>query len=167
MIGLGSLLSGSVLGIFGAVGTGVLDFFKEKQRNKHELEMLSAQRDLIEAQGKNAVTLENAKNFGASHESDKATYANQEAMTGWTGLVFNFLMAIVDFLRGFTRPGLTWYFTILSTLLAIYALETVGVDAELLKRVAEYAVAAALELTGVCVTWWFGQRSIEKMGKKK
>src|SRR3990167_6002525 len=111
MIGFSSLLSGSVIGLLGSVGTGVLDFFKQKEKNKHELAMLSAQKSLVEAQGASAVSIENAKSFGQSFDVDKATYANQAGFVGWQGLIFNLLMVIVDFLRGFTRPGLTWYFT--------------------------------------------------------
>lgn len=163
---LGSLLSGSFLGIFGAVGTGVLDFLKEKQRNKHELDMLIAQRDLVKAQGENAVSLENAKNFSASHESDKAAYSNPAAASGFLGVVFNALMILVDFLRGFTRPGLTWYFVILSTVACVYAIETVGITEELLTKIVESCVAACIELMSLCVTWWFGARSIKQMGRK-
>ena len=163
---LASLLSGSALGLLGSVGTGILDYFKQKEQNKHALAMMGAQRALIEAQGSSALAIENAKNFGASHESDKSTYANQQAMTGWMGLLFNFLMAIVDFLRGFTRPGMTWFFILSSTLVCLWAFERVGVDTVFLKRVLEISIAALIELTGICVTWWMGARSIQRLGNK-
>lgn len=162
---LSSLISGSVLGILGSVGTGVLDYFKQKEKNKHELAMMGAQKALIEAQGANAVSLEAAKNFGKSHDSDEARYVNKEAITGWLGLLFNFLMVLVDFLRGWTRPGMTWYFVLASTVVCLWSFERAGVDDAFLKKIVEVSIATLLELTGVCVTWWFGARGIQRLGK--
>ena len=159
---LTSLLGGSFLGIFGVLGTGVLDFLKQKQQNKHALEMLQAQKDLILAQGANAVSLEDARSFGASHESDRATYSNPAGMTGYLGLLLQFLMVIVDFLRGFTRPGITWYLVFISTLLGVHAIVEVGFSDKLLESVVIRSVDTALSLTAFSVTWWFGSRGIGK-----
>lgn len=157
---LSSVLGGSFLGIAGVLGTGILDFLKQKQKDKHDLEMLQAQKDLILAQGANAVNLEDAKSFGASHESDKATYSNPQGMTGWLGMLLQFLMVGVDFLRGFTRPGMTWYLTFISTLLGVHAIVTVGLSLELLSSIVVRSVDTALNLTSFSVTWWFGSRGI-------
>ena len=163
---LESILSGGALGFLGSIGTGILDYFKQKEQNKHELAMLGAQRALIEAQGANAVALENVKNFGLSYDSDKSTYAQASSMTGFLGILANLLLVLVDFLRGFTRPGMSWYLVLSSSLIGLYAFEQSGLDKVFLKGIAEQTAAGCLELSSACVLWWFGTRSIRAAGKR-
>ena len=162
---LESLLSGSVLGIFGSLGGGVLDFLKQRQQNKHEIELINARKGLVEAEGANAVALADAQNFAASHESDKSTYANQAGMTGWLGLLFNFLMATVDFARGITRPGITWTLFLESSLVAIYALLRTNFPDEFWADIAVRCINSLLFLTETSVVWWMGSRAIRYAGQ--
>lgn len=163
---LSNILGGSILGIFGSLGTGVLDYLKQKQANKHAIDLVMANKALIEAQGANAVAIENAKAFQASLASDRATYTDKVPPDGIPGFLLALLMVVVDFLRGFTRPGLTWYFTCVATVLGIYAFKKVGFDDLFLKELVKSSVGILLELLSICVTWWFGNRSIEKMSKR-
>ena len=156
----GSLLGGAQLGAIGVVANGVLDLFHTKQKNKHELEMLQMKMEILKAEGSNAINLENIKVFGAASESDKLAYAVNKP-SGWTGLFFDFLMTIVDFMRGFTRPGLTWYYTIAATSFCAYAFKRVGVDDALLHNIVSLCISGMLEMAGISGTYWFGTRGLQ------
>ena len=69
-------------------------------------------------------------------------------------------MQFVDFVRGMTRPALTWGFVALTG--AIYF--TMG-DADAVvdgTAVKARIVDTVLYLTTTCVLWWFGARQIAK-----
>ena len=169
MIGLGSavasVLGGSQLGGIGVIANGVISLFSQKQKDKHELEMLQTQIALVTAQGANAVTIENAKAFSRSFDSDKATYVERRP-AGWLGLLFDALMTFVDFMRGITRPGLCWYYTLVTSAVCFYAFQRVGVDDAFLKRMVELSLGCLLEMAAVSGTYWFGTRSLQRLAGK-
>lgn len=149
--GVASLLSGGALGVFGAVGSGVLDYFKTKERNKQELAVISAQKDLILAQADSATLLETIKMMGASYENDKATYVGA---------------GFVDTVRGLLRPAVTVYLVAITTGLAVWAFRRVGLEQAVVAEIAKFAVYTCLDLTGLCVAWYFGARQIDKVRRK-
>jgi len=146
--GIGSILSGGTLGIFGAIGTGVLDFFKTKQANKHELEMIAAQSALIEKQGNSQAALELLKLAGASYENDKATYQGA---------------GMVDTIRGLVRPTLTAFLVAVAAIIALWAFKRVSLDSVTVDEIAKFSVEICLNLASMAVTWWFGSRGIDKI----
>lgn len=158
---LTSLLSGSVFGLLGSVGGGILDYLKTKEQNKHQLAMLNAQKDLINAQGANAVALEHAKSFAISNESDQATYFKGSLPTGAAGVLLSFLMVIVDFLRGFTRPGITWYLIAAATFVAVDCMHQTEFTQEFISKTAYASIALLLDLVALCVGFWFGGKTIK------
>jgi len=146
--GLTSLLSGGMLGIFGAIGTGVLDFFKVKQKNKQDLEIMDKQLEFAKAAGSNAALLETIKLMGSSYEHDKATYQNA---------------GYVDVVRGLVRPAITLYLVAVASVIALWAFKKVGLEQVVVSEVAKYSIYSCLELAGICIVWYFGGRETRKV----
>lgn len=148
---LGGIVSGGTLGVGGAIGSAVLDFFKTKENNKHQLAVLTAQKDLALANANSATLLETIKMMGASYEHDKAAYTGP--------------LSFVDLLRGTLRPIVTYLLLGVSVFLTWWAFERVGVGDEVIREVAKYGIYTCLDLTALCVSWYFGARQIEKTNR--
>lgn len=148
-----SLLSGSVLGIFGAIGSEVLGFFKERQKNKHELEVLAAQKEIAVVAANSAVMLEAYKALVTSYDADKSSYSSGH-------------LSSVDIVRGLTRPVLTAFFVITACGVSIWSLQKVGIGSILTEQLADFSIRSLFNMAGMSVSWWFGSRSFEKMAKR-
>jgi hypothetical protein len=105
------------------------------------------------------------KAMQAAFEADRATYTEKgyTLKRGWGPATAGFLMALVDFLRGIVRPGMTIYLCILVTymfiwvkdLAASFGLElSPGQVLELITHI----VATILYVFTVCTLFWFGTR---------
>lgn len=145
-----SVLSGGSLGVLGAIGSGVLDFFKTKEANKQELAVLAAQKDLAITAASSATVLESIKLMAASYEQDKATYIG----AGWQ-----------DSVRAMIRPILLAILVITSVYLAVSSYDRVASDVAVLSEIARYAVFTCLDLTAMGVSWYFGSRQMEKINR--
>lgn len=83
-------------------------------------------------------------------------------------ILIAFMFGIVDWLRGFMRPALTIYLTGMSTVITYmaweimqkYGMEQMSVDQAL--GVYNNVITIIIYLTVSCVTWWFGDRRMEK-----
>ena len=158
-----SLLTGVQTGVLGALATGALGYFKDKQEHKHKVDMLNAQVGIIQAQGASALALENAKALVASYASDKATYSDASKMTGVLGFIGGLLGVLTDFVRGITRPGVLWYLLTVLTLLCVHSILKVGMTDELMKNILTATVALALELVSMAGAWFYCSRDIMKL----
>lgn len=148
--GVGSILSGGALGVVGAVGSGVLDYFKTKEANKQELAVLAAQKDLAITAANSQTMLESIKLMGASYEQDKAAYVG----AGWQ-----------DSIRAMIRPVLVVTLTGISIYLAFTSLAEEGLDPTVISEIAKYSVYTCLDLTSMAVSWYFGSRQMEKINR--
>ena len=146
-----SIFSGGALGVLGAVGSGVLDFFKTKEANKQELAVLAAQKDLAVTAATSATLLETIKLTAASYEQDKAAYVGD---IGW-----------VDQMRGALRPLVTVYLVAMSSGLAYWSFKKVGIETAVVAEIAKYSVYTCLDLTSMCISWYFGSRQMEKINR--
>jgi len=182
MIGLlGTLISGGVTGLLGTALTSILGYFKQKEENKMKIALEESRRKtmtlqanidlkLAEAKIRGQIDIEETKQDG---EVRTASYANDHAAYATGSKAKNsFLFVLVDFLRGIIRPGLTIYLIVLTTLTYLKADDLVrlaGVDtlktADAVAMVKEIN-ATILYLTVVCVSWYFGNRSVEKHDSK-
>lgn len=180
-----SLFGGGITGLLGGVLTRIADYFTIKQKNSHEVEMskleleqtkLEADRDIIIAKDRTMSDREIAETEAIikSHEFDKASYVSSAVLdnvSAKTKAVIAVMMALVDFVRGMTRPGLTLYLCVVTTWLAITAYE-------ILEKADQAALSGAelggllkmithgiVYLTATAVSWWFASRS--KMGSEK
>lgn len=143
---MGSILSGGALGVLGAVGSGVLDYFKTKEANKQELLVLAAQKDLAVTTANSATLLEN----GASYANDAAAYVG----AGWQ-----------DSVRAMIRPVLVVMLTGISIYLAFTSLAEEGLAPDTISEIARYSVFTCLDLTSMSVSWYFGSRQMEKINR--
>lgn len=149
--GLTSILSGGTLGVIGAIGAGVLDLMKTKEANKQELAKMAAQKELIVAAGSSAAAIESIKLAGASYEQDKAAYSGE--------------VGFVDMVRGLLRPIVTVYLLAVSTYLALWSFGKVGLDLAIVGEICKYTIYTCLDLTSLCVSWYFGARQIDKINR--
>ncbi len=145
--GLSSVFSGGALGTIGTIGTGILDFYKMKQQNAQDLAVRAAQLEILKVTGHNEETIAAIKALESSYDADKATYGEKPGL--------------VDTVRGLTRPLLTMYLVLISTILGIWAFGRVTF-AETIMEIAKGCIEMCLFLTSVAVVWWFGDRMKEK-----
>jgi len=174
---LGTLISGGVTGLLGTALTSVLGYFKQKEANKQKLALEDSKRETMKLQANIDLKLAEAKIRGQidtetiKHDGEvrQASYDNDHAAYATGGKAKNsMLFILVDFLRGIIRPGLTIYLIVLTTLTYLKAddiIRLAGIDtlkvADAVAMVKEIN-ATILYLTVVCVSWYFGNRSVEK-----
>jgi len=149
---LGSVFAGGALGAVGALGNGVLNFYKQKQANAHELAVLESQLVNIKAMGSSEAALAALKMVGESYNADKATYQDAKG---------------IDVYRGSVRPTITYMLTIMSCTIAGYCLYKVGIEMDTIKELADFSVRMCLNTTGVVVVWWFGGRGNSEISTRR
>lgn len=192
---LSAITSGALGTIFGGIGNLINQWFQQKQikmKYQHEkdmaevqIKMLNAQTDasikIAEAKVKGALELEEAKGYSYSQQVGNQKNFSDQWMNillqqdGWLrylsvpgAFVLMCLFAVVDFLKALMRPGLTLYFTVLSSLLtwkSYQIIQSGGFSAITEEQAVLYftiAVDTCIMLTTTCVTWWFGDRRMAK-----
>ena len=149
---------GQVLGVVGGLATGVLNFFQRKQDRAHEL----------------AIKAEEMKLLIATVNVNQAALAGELARLREQGAGAAFTASIesdaklprsyrwIDAFRAITRPGLTWYFTFAFSVLALCVVRGWGLS-YLDHPLAIFCFVSTANLMDMCVTWWFGQRQIDRM----
>ena len=149
---IGSIVTGGATGLLGAGISGITEFLKQKQKNAHDLAMSIEDRESLKLEidgrekvarieGETATSVADAAAFAQSMKADKATYA-EGSSSGW--------LVAVDFFRGITRPGMTWYFAFFVT--GIYFTTD-------LPEVKDKIVVTVLYVTTTMILWWFGTRN--------
>jgi hypothetical protein len=164
-----SALFGGLTGLLGTGMTYAMDYFKAKQEAEAKAQEAQANKEIAElelqkaqvlaasnvqvavAQGDNAAVT-------ASYESDKATYVSAASTAP---IAIQYLLGIVDFLRGFIRPGTTIGYGVLFAWLVTIAVGALGVKA-LADAQAASLVDAAIYLATSTTMWWFGVRPMAK-----
>lgn len=149
---------GQILGLVGGVGTGILNYFQTKRQNAHDLAMKQEDMKILIAQGnvdhaKIAAEIAKRREAGAAEAFTASITADGKLPSGWKW---------VAGLRAVTRPGLTWFFV-----LAFYALASCivrGIGMQYLEHpLGVFVFTSTANLMDLCVTWWFGQRQIDRM----
>lgn len=138
----------------------------ERARARAEADMAIADRE-AEAKEEEAAS----RSLVASYEHDRAAYLDPQAQRrkGWAGTAVTLMMAVVDFLRGVLRPGLTIYLTGIVTMMFLTLIDMLKTrghvfdNGELLTLLAQI-VATLLYCFTTCVVWWFGTRPPKKTG---
>ncbi len=163
-----SIVSGGATGLLGTMLSRVSAFFENKQKFKHELEMIEANAKLqkqesearvveIELQGK--LKLQNTEVEGEIKKELAATEmmgkSYTEANTRWSTGDSKWLI-FVDVVRGMTRPFLT---ITLCAMSFIIWMQTQNKELEV------QIVMTELYLTTAAVLWWFGSRATGKVGR--
>jgi hypothetical protein len=154
---LGTILSGPIGALFGAVGAiggKILDYKSKQLDHAHELAMKDKARELLqlELSSKSEIAKVDANTQIAVREFD-ATAASISADRATYG--DNWMGRVVDLLRGLIRP-----------LVTIGAMTLVGgMTITVLRGGAELSPAERMELlrevlfiSSAAITWWFGLR---------
>jgi hypothetical protein len=174
----GSAAFGGLTGLFGVGLNKISDYFMLKQKNAFDLAMRDKDIEIAKVEADKEVTIARDTNNAnrelgemklqeASYGEDKAEYLTGEAIEHappWAQGIIAVALGIVDFVRGMTRPGITLYLCILTTLMYLQlkaivttAGQVVFTPADAVKVIV-MIVDAVIYLTSTAVTWWFGSR---------
>ena len=179
---LGAGTAGIAGGLFGVLGGALNRFFDwltvkekikaDKAKYDHEAKIIGieTQRDVIIAKEDANARREVAESetLAASYGADRATYLTPgltAALPPWAQGLIAAALAIVDFVRGLTRPGLTMYLCGLTTLLYFQVHEIVikagGAPIPLDQAVGliRLIIETVCFLTTMAVGWWFASRA--------
>lgn len=149
---------GQIIGLAGGIGSGILGYFQTKRQNAHELAMRQEDMKLLLAQAnadqaKLAAELAKSRQEGADAAYSASVNADAKLPRSWRW---------VDGFRAITRPGLTWFFVIAFYALASCIIRGVGIQ-YLQHPLGVFIFTTTANLMDLCVTWWFGQRQMDKM----
>ncbi len=160
---LGSGVIGGAFGGIASLGKVIADAVDKQRERKHEEKMMPfRQKELEIEQQREQFVAQNALEVAeldqlasmadldveerkSAREHDACKYLS--ALPDNSSPAVTFLMAIVDFCRGITRPLVTWMLVIFVSLQ--YA-GVINVPAD------PMVIAVVNELTGACITFWFG-----------
>jgi len=186
-----AIFGGGITGLFGTLVTSVLNFFSQRERNKHEKEMARIQIDMLRAQTDASIKIVQAQVQGAVELQDSVAFTKSQqygndrifssswidkmlAVKGWTAwlsypiaYIIIILFGLVDFLKSLMRPGITLYMMAASTWITYTAwkmIQAANQPVDLTKALSLYetVVIIIIYLTVSCVTWWFGDRRVAK-----
>jgi hypothetical protein len=179
---LGGVLSGGLTGIIGVCVQRVseykskqLDVQLNKDKYAHEVDMKKADAEIMAQEW--AARSKIATTEAADHEAVADAQAFSTALTGEpqrysdpskVNVAQEWLLVILDTVRGLIRPVLTIYLCAITTVVYLQARELLGnqplgVDqaSALLKTI----IDTVLYLTVSCVLFWFGSRNKAKPPK--
>jgi len=165
MFGLGSLLSGGVTGILGSAITNITDYFEQRRKNQHEIELrnldIEEMQQEYEARQKIAKQEQEAKVQSQSYEHDSRSYSQGiKVQSVW----LRAMLVFVDFVRGMVRPALTVFliWLVWNTRQEVQmVIDQAGMDAlspEQAIGIYSSIVEMIMFLASTAVTWWFGTR---------
>lgn len=175
--GIASVLSGGLTGLIGTVTQKVFEYKtkqlevelqKTKFANEIELKKVDAQlmeqewkarTQVAEIEATAKVEAEDAKAFSAALTSEPQKYSS-----GPLTVKQNWLMVLLDFIRGIIRPGLTIYLCAITTVVYLQSKEAMGMglSGSQAYDLVTQIVNTILYLTTSCVLFWFGSRNKSK-----
>lgn len=158
---LGSVVTGGATGILGSALSRVFSFFENKQKFKHEIDLLAANREFMREEAK--YRLEEAELRGRielyrTEEEARGKYeasANMALSESYKDSAVRWSkgdspwIVFVDVLRGVTRPSLTVFLCVVVFVMWGYT-ESADLETQIVATVLYMATAAVL--------WWFGSR---------
>jgi hypothetical protein len=187
-----NLIFGGITGLIGSITTSITNYKIQKLKNEHEVIMVKentkamiaeteANIKITQVESEAAIELADSQAYLKSIELGNKNMFSQKwidklfMVTGWVrfiaipvGVLIAFLFGMVDFLKAFTRPGITWLFTGATLFLAYTAYQVLGasgmsaMDTTAAMAILTHVMDIVLYLTVSCVTWWFGDRRIAK-----
>lgn len=176
MLGAGTL--GGVTGLLGGIVNRWADHKAAQERHKHEQAMadkdleylkFETERDVQVAREHANMVKEKAglDAMAKSYESDRRSYLDTSMtrdLPGWMRGLIASLMSLVDFVRGMTRPALTIYLCVLTTLMYMQMHQLIGelgiaFDSAAAIGIIHDLVHAVIYLTTMAVGWWFATRT--------
>lgn len=175
---IGSIFSGGATGILGVVAQRFADY-KNKQldmqiedmRSKNRREELKAQADIMKEEwagrtqvaveeGKAATQVADAKAFEASFQMEPKKYSGDKLTDGQ-----QWVMIVLDFIRGMVRPALTLYLCVLVTIIYFLARDKMRAEDLTTEQTLEawkLLIGTILYVWTTITLWWFGTRNRAK-----
>lgn len=176
--GIGSIFSGGITGILGAVITKFAEYKQRQQdikvlqiNNEHELRLRDADAKimqeewagrerlaLVEGETRQQVAADEA--FAESYKMEPKRYSEFRDAP-W---IIQFLLGILDVVRGLVRPGLTVYLAALTTMIywefqALMETYAITPSADQSMAMMQLMVSTFLYLFTTAFLWWFGTRN--------
>lgn len=194
MLGLDVILGG-VTGLLGNALTSWFKFKNAKLDREHEQKMVKLETDAMIQEAKMQIQVTQARIEGEIQLADAAAFDTSQKVgskqlfsekwiamiqeagnkSKWFGWVFTLLgtgiaagFALVDWLNGFMRPGLTIYLTAASTYITWLAwtiLKQNGIEAlstDQAVGIFTQVTSTIIYLTVSAITWWYGDRTMSK-----
>jgi len=182
---------GTVTGLAGTVLTSVLSFKQQREKNKHDIELLKAQTEAtikeaeanikvseiqvagdlqkLEVQGWLETLKQNSTPAIDSKVIEKLLSGGK--VSRFFGILLSFLMGIVEFLKGVMRPGLTLYVMVLASIVTFKSIDIINAQGSLIgvddaKLIFQNSLDVIWYLTVTLVTWWFGDRRTAKFSNR-
>ena len=156
-----SIFSGGATGLLGTAITAAVDYFQGRAEHKREIDLRRLDIELARAEAEGAAHVAAIEAEGRREEAewDAMAASYREAGKRWSRPGDGVPIQLVDFVRGMTRPALT--FGLVALVGAIYFL--LGADDDMLAyELRPRIVDTVLYLGTAAVLWWFGSRQIEK-----
>jgi len=172
----GSIFSGGATGIIGVIAQRFADYKNkqldmelEKQRFENQVQLRRVDAEImaqewaartkvaeVEAAGKEAVA--DAAAFAASYQLEPKRYSDETSLTHNQ----QWVMVLLDTLRGSIRPVLTLYLCILATIIYLLTrdkLKAVDLGPEQALDLIKLLIGSILYLWTTVTLWWFGTRN--------
>lgn len=145
---LGNVAGGGLLGLLGTTVSFALGFWQRKQEHAQRLEWAKEERLLTQARAQ-ADAARTAGEVAVARESGAATAftASQQAEMS-IGVTYPWVNAV----RALVRPALTLLLILITTCLYFFSTE----------EVRSYISQNIVVTTVAAVTWWFGQRQLDR-----
>ena len=177
---------GVLSGLIGSVVTTISNNRAQKQKNEHEFGMRRLDIEAMQAEAELNIRITETQVQGEVERIEAQAYAQnlQQAnvrelsndtvarlfdnkWTAWLGAVIVFLLGFVDFLKGFMRPALTMYLTLLTSWLTFKAygvlmLKEEFISGEMASTIFQSNMETVTYLTVSVITWWFADRRVAK-----
>lgn len=173
---IGSIFAGGATGLLGVVFQRAFDWLHEREVSKQkkqdqEFELEKRKIDIqitqaewagrtriAETEAGAAKDIAESNAFAASLLKEPERYSSADRLT--TGQ--NWLLVLLDVLRGIVRPALTVYLCALTTYIWWQVRQLISAEdfdpAEVLE-LWKMVVNTILYLTTTCILWWFGTRN--------
>lgn len=165
--GIASVLSGGLTGIVGSVTQSVfeykskkLDVELQKEKYANEIALRKIEGDIAANAWAAKADIEDSKAFNTSLSSEPKVYHNGQLTEKQ-----NWLMVVLDFIKGSIRPFLTLYLCVLTTMIYIQArsiLSNGDLSVTQAYELVNQIINTILYLSTSCVMWWFGSRQKTK-----
>jgi hypothetical protein len=185
-------LLGGLTGLIGNVISAIMTYKTQKLKNEHDQAMLRLETAAMRAEAEANIRITQAQIEGAVEIADSQAYmasihhgnkpmldekwvdkllsveGKWRVITIPVACLVAILFGFVDWLRGFMRPALTLYLTILTTVITWMAWDVMqkhgigALTAAQAVAVFDQVVTIVIYLTVSCVTWWFGDRRMAK-----
>lgn len=173
---IGSIFAGGATGLLGIVFQRAFDWLHEREvlkqkqsdqqfeleKRKIDIQVTQAEwagrTRVAETEAGAAKDVAESQAFAASLLKEPERYSSADRLTPGQ----NWLLVILDLVRGIVRPALTLYLCALTTYVwwqVRHLIDAENLDPAAVLEIWKMVVNTILYLTTTCILWWFGTRN--------